>query len=40
MEIKDQTCLCEVAKEYFSKLFIEKVGNHEPILSLIHQRIA
>lgn len=40
VEVRDQIGLCEVAKEYFSKLFSLKEGNCEPVLSLIHQRIS
>lgn len=35
VEIKEQTRLCEVDKEYSNQLFLLKEGVHEPVLSLI-----
>ncbi|CAL5191129.1 unnamed protein product [Lathyrus oleraceus] len=39
-EVKDQSGLCEVAKEYFNKLFAEKNGIHELVLATIEQIIS
>jgi hypothetical protein len=37
--VTKQEELCEVAKKYFDSLFKASNGNHEPILSLIQQRV-